>query len=242
VTAPYLYYRDAAASLYCGDCRDVLPQLPAASIDLLLTDPPYGVGWESGRRQQAFAQLVGDDGQLPVRDLIGLTLRVLKDGRHLYVFGAPDLAGLPVTAPVELIWDKGLMGPGDLTLPWGPQHERILFGVHVAFATHRAGGMGRLAARLRRGSVIRSQRRHGTQVTRHPTEKPVDVLQQLIESSTVMGEAVLDPFAGSGSTLVAAKLEGRTAVGIEIEERYCEVAAKRLAQQVLPLEAAERFC
>jgi len=69
-------------------------------------------------------------------------------------------------------------------------------------------------------------------VMHHPTEKPIDILRQMVESSSVMGETVYDPFAGSGSTLIAAALEGRKAVGCEIEERYCEAAAKRFESEV----------
>jgi DNA modification methylase len=72
----------------------------------------------------------------------------------------------------------------------------------------------------------------------HPTEKPVMLLRQLIEASSLHGDVVLDPFLGSGSTVVAARTEGRRAVGIEIEERYCEIAAKRLAQEVLDFGGA----
>jgi len=68
-------------------------------------------------------------------------------------------------------------------------------------------------------------------VRNHPTEKPVDILRQMIESSSVFGETVYDPFAGSGSTLIAAALEGRKAVGCEIEERYCEIAVKRILSE-----------
>ncbi len=91
---------------------------------------------------------------------------------------------------------------------------------------------------MRRGTVLRSLRPHSRLVNRHPTEKPVDILRELIESSSRIGELVLDPFAGVGSTLVASWLESRRAIGIEIEERYCEIAAKRLEQEVIPIEAS----
>ena len=91
---------------------------------------------------------------------------------------------------------------------------------------------------MRRGTVLRYPNTRGRGATRHPTEKPVALLRELIESSSRFGETVLDPFIGSGSTLVAAALEGRKAIGIEIEERYCEIAANRLAHGALPLEVA----
>lgn len=232
------YYEDADVALYFGDCRDVLPRLPPDSTDLLLTDPPYGVKWQSGRRQQAFDRMAGDDGSLPLLDLLGEALRVLRSHRHVYVFGLSGFGRLPISAPAELIWDKGILGPGDLSLPWGPSHEPILFGVYVPSKANRVDGDGRLAARLRRGSVLRGDRLNSQAVAAHPTEKPVGILREMIEASSLFGDTVLDPFAGSGSTLVAAKLEGRRAIGIELEERHCEAAARRLRQQVLPLEVA----
>jgi site-specific DNA-methyltransferase (adenine-specific) len=229
------YYEDADVRLFLGDCREVLPRLEAGSVDLLVTDPPYGVSWRSGLRQLAFERMAGDDGAFPLHDALAEALRVLRRGRHVYVFGLVDVGPLPLTSPAELIWDKGQPGPGDLTSSWARTHERILFATHEISKTNREDGYGRLAARLRRGSVLRCPRLNADAVTRHPTEKPVSILRELIEASSLLGETVLDPFAGSGSTLVAAKLEGRKAIGVEVEERYCAVAAERLRQQMLPL-------
>ena len=124
-----------------------------------------------------------------------------------------------------------MIGLGDLSKPWGPQHERIAFATYELSKANRAKGYGNLSARLRKGSVVRSTRANSGRVKHHPTEKPVDILRQFIESSSVMGETVYDPFAGSGSTLIAAALECRVAVGCEIEERYCEIAAKRIENE-----------
>jgi site-specific DNA-methyltransferase (adenine-specific) len=101
--------------------------------------------------------------------------------------------------------------------------------------------MGKLSARIRRGSVLRARRANADAVTNHPTEKPVSILREMIESSSCLDDVILDPFAGSGSTLVAARMEGRRGIGIELDERYCEIAARRLSQMVLPLfaEAAD---
>jgi site-specific DNA-methyltransferase (adenine-specific) len=214
-------------TLYHGDCRDVLPFLTRGA-DLLLTDPPYGVDWQSNRRTEAFARMAGDDGTLPAFGALALALRVLRPGRHAYCFGLAGWGPLPMSASADLVWDKELLGAGDLSIPWAPSHERILFGVYTPDKTRRARGDGALSARLRRGSVLRCQRLTQTAVTRHPTEKPVAILRVMIESSSLCGETVLDPFAGSGSTGIAAVMEGRRAVLIELEERYCEVAADRL--------------
>jgi DNA modification methylase len=235
------YYQDENVQLFLGDCREVLPTLPRASVDLICTDPPYGKHWQSGRRHTTHDRINGDDGTLDVPAALALAMPALRNRRHLYVFGPADLSRLPLGPQVELIWDKAIIGPGDLSLPWGPAHEPITFAVHVARPANRAAGDGRLAARLRRGSVIRVQRANAGQLEdahdQHATPKPVELIRQLIESSSVRGETVLDPFAGAGPVLEAAVLEGRKAVGIELDERNCERIARRLAlaQGVLTL-------
>lgn len=233
------YFDDGQVTLYCGDCRDVLPRLAPASVHLLLTDPPYGVGFTShGRRVEAFGPMVGDDGTLNVEAALRSAVRVLRNGRHLYVFGTADLTGFPLGGRCGLIWDKGTFSGGDLDNGWAMAHEPIQFGVYVPLpaAVRARRGDGERLARLRRGSVLRYQRPSGSSVRRHPTEKPVALLRELIEMSSRPGEVVLDPFAGSGSTGVAAALEGRRALLVEVDERYCEVAADRLRrlQRVLP--------
>lgn len=231
------YYEDAAATLYHADARDVLPSLGVA--DLLITDPPYGQKWCSGLRSESFGEMAGDGDSDVGYEVLRLAMPHLRTFRHLYVFGPFDLAAhLPVVGSnIELVWDKLMIGPGDLALPWGPRHEPIQFGVHVPSKANRRDGKGNLSARLRKGSVL-SHARPNSRGVRHPSEKPVALLRELIESSSVIGELVLDPFVGCGSTLVAARLEDRRSIGIEVDERWCEVAAKRLAAVVVGSEVA----
>jgi DNA modification methylase len=116
-----------------------------------------------------------------------------------------------------LTWDKGdWPGMGDLKLPWGPSTEEIYV-------------LGSGFTGKRGGSVVRCDRLTGELI--HPNEKPVELLGKLIERCPP--GLIADPFMGSGTTLVAAKLLGRPAIGVEVDERYCELAANRLAQGVL---------
>lgn len=223
-------YESANVTLVCGDATDPAVIDAAPTADLLATDPPYGVRWQSGFRTQKFPELAGDDGTLEVPAVLGAWTRRLKDKRHAYVFGyRPDQLAdqMRLGGTAELVWDKMMMGLGDLSLPWGPSHERVTFGVHIQGKSDRESGRGRLSARLRSQSVLAVPR---NPATRHSTEKPAGLMAQLIESSTLRGDLVLDPFAGSGSTLVAAVLTGRCAYGVELDPEYAKVAADRLHQ------------
>lgn len=198
--------------------------------DVLITDPPYGVKWLSGRGQQGFKEIQGDDGTTPITEFLRPVLPVLRRGRHVYCFGANSFDDLPISGTAELVWDKEVISLGNLECPWGTSHERILFGVYNLSASDRKRGGGNLAARMRKNSILRCQRLHSEEVKLHPTQKPVRILRELIESSSTIDEIVFDPYSGVGSTLVAARIEGRKAIGIEIEERYCEITANRLTQ------------
>lgn len=246
-------HQTGRATVIWGDCRDpaVIASVPAG-YGLLCTDPPYGVNWHAtrqtnGKREHAFGQIAGDDGTIDWPGVLaewvgpeGTNVRGLARNRHVYVFGyrPEQLAGpLRLGGTAELIWDKAHRGLGDLSSPWGPAHEPITFGVHSKSNLSRASE-GRLSARLRQGSVIRVQRPNADRVTRHPTEKPVPLVAQLIESSTVRGDLVVDPCAGSGSTGVAAILEGRHCFLVEYDRGYAELtvqrvtAAERIADQI----------
>lgn len=229
------YYERNGVILYLGDCAEV-----EIACDLLVTDPPYGQEFKSGK-SNLWGAIKGDD------DVEGTTIRLahalksLRRGRHVYIFGTRlPLTTLPLCGFTEIIWDKGTIGMGDLSEPWGPQHENINFATYELSKANREKGYGNLSARLRKGSIIRSMRPISGRVRNHPMEKPVDILRQLIESSSVMGETVYDPFAGSGSTLIAAALEGRTAIGCEYEERYCEISAKRFEKEIPGAEPINR--
>lgn len=242
-----ILHQSDRATIIWGDCRDpqVIAQVPAG-YGLLCTDPPYGANWQSSYGKN-FNKIEGDDGTVDwpmvLREWVGSTGTEsgLKDKRHVYVFGyRPEQLAEPLRlgGTAELVWDKANTGMGDLSQPWGPAHEPITFGVHCKRASGRAAGGGRLAARLRQGSVIRVLRPNADRATRHPTEKPVPLMAQLIESSTVRGDLVVDPCAGSGTTGVAAVLEGRRCFLVEYDRGYAEMcvrrvrAAERIAEQI----------
>jgi DNA modification methylase len=217
-------YSDLGVDVYCGDAMEVLPTLERDSADLLVTDPPWGMMWESNYRTASFGQMDGDTSSDLGMAGIAACMRILKNCRHLYVFGKFDVSQFKIGAKADLIWDKGMMGMGNMTVPWGSQHEPIVFAVSVKHKGKApAGG---LAAKMRRGSVLKHQRPNSEQV-RHPSEKPVLLIRELIESSSRHGEVVLDPFGGSGSTAIAAMIEGRRAIVIEKEPQWCDMIVSR---------------
>lgn len=201
------YYEQDGITIYHGDCLEIVPLVRASAI---VTDPPYGMSYRSGWSE---ATVSGDE-TADVRDAV---LRAW--GGAALVFGRWSVPR-PAGTRVRLVWDKGEWpGMGDLRLPWGPSDEEI-YVIGDGFTGKRTG------------TVLRVNR-VGAALADHPTEKPVALLQRLIDACPA--GVILDPFMGGGTTLVAAKRLGRKAIGIEIEERYCEIAARRLAQGVLPL-------
>jgi site-specific DNA-methyltransferase (adenine-specific) len=127
----------------------------------------------------------------------------------------------PFNTAQIIVWDKGdSPGMGDLAIPWGPAHEEI-YVLGVGFTGRRRANVYRVPT-LPASASWRPE---------HPTPKPVSLMEQLI--TYCPPGTIADPFAGSGATLVAAKNQGRRAIGVELEERYCEIVAKRLAQDTL---------
>lgn len=213
------YYSDDAVTLYHGDCREVTEWLAA---DVLVTDPPYGIDYRSNSRRHSLARSIAGDKDTAVRDAI----LVGWSDRAALVFGTWKIAR-PIGTRALLVWDtKGALGMGDLEIPWKPAHQEIY--------VLGKGFTGRRDSDVLTVAPVQSLGYNGRQ---HPHEKPVDLMLRLIDKCPP--GVVADPFAGSGSTLVAAKQLGRKAIGVEIEERYCEIAARRLAQDVLTFDTEE---
>jgi DNA modification methylase len=201
------YYEQDGCTIYHADCREVLPT--AGRFDLLLTDPPYGVLSESG---SAATRRSGGN----------------KDNGAMAWDVAPDFMPLVLgTADVQMIW-----GGCHLALPptvgylvWDKQIDGLNFGeVEYCWTSIK------FAPRIFRYRAVGVD---GGKT--HPTQKPESLMLWCM-GFVKQAHTVLDPFMGSGTTLVAAKRLGKIAVGIEREEKYCEIAAKRLAQGALPME------
>jgi len=231
MTAPY--YDDGSCVIYHGDCREMFPVWDLAGA-VMVTDPPYGMGFSSNMAGSWKRRSLNHPGRVqvkPVRnDVEGDQSVEIRDEILGFWLPRPSLVfgtwkcDRPAAFRHLLVWDKGnCPGAGDLSLPWGSSHEEIyVFGV---------GFTGRRGADVLRHQLVNSQ---DSSRPAHPTPKPLGLMRALIEKCPPLAE-VVDPFMGSGTTLRAAKDLGRKSIGIEIEERYCEIAAKRLAQEVLAL-------
>lgn len=219
------YYQDDAVTLYHGDCLELADVWTGA--DVLVTDPPYGMALRSGWSGHFGNLAIQGDETLGVRDG-ALALWGDMPGLVFGRWSEPKPKGTRMT----LTWEKGEhVGMGDLRLPWKPNTEEI-YVLGGGFTGSRTTSV--LKHNAVSGTVTRKQGsiRGGAPGPRmHPTEKPEPLMRDLIAKCPP--GVIADPFAGSGTTLVAAKALGRKAVGIELDERYCETAARRLAQGVL---------
>ena len=210
-----LYYEDDAVTIYHGDCREIDAWL---SADVLVTDPPYGIGWtvpsyNGGRAHDG----IQNDADTSARDCV-LAMFAPKPS---VVFGSPVI-GMPDGTKQVLVWAKGPdAGIFGAVNGWRRDWEAVYL-------------LGEWPSKpAARSSVLRTHDGLASYATgAHPHAKPLSLMYRLIQETSGV---IADPFMGSGTTLRAAKDLGRKAIGIEVDERYCEIAARRMAQEVLPL-------
>ena len=214
------YYADDAVTLYHARCEDVLPEIAPESVDLLVTDPPYGIGYTvHGHHGHGGAlqgqKVAGDDAPFDPSHLLAYGRCVIFGGNYMTDILPPS--GWIIWSKVQdNRWSHGKHSTRSLAeMAWTNIHKYVaLYNCFWAGSPmHRMG----------------SER--GTQL--HPTQKPVALMRWIVDRYTQPGNLVLDPYMGSGPIARACKDTGRRYIGIEIEERYCEVAAKRLEQGVL---------
>jgi len=219
------YYNHEGITIYHGDCAEVLDGLPP--VDFCLTDPPYGLGLGTANNPTRDATHLGKAGYLSYEDtyerfIAGIVPRLNQarsrarcsavwTGPHIHEQAKPDAIGG--------VWCPSATG----RTPWGSKNflPVLFYGIPPAAGQHRP-------------MVIRS-----TAISDgddHPTIKPLEWVRWLVLLGSKEGDLILDPFMGSGTSLRAAKDLGRRAIGIEIEEKYCEIAARRLSQEVLSFE------
>jgi site-specific DNA-methyltransferase (adenine-specific) len=238
------YYEDDRVTLYNGDCREIMPEL--STVDLIVTDPPYSFGmastfhegknggWGDMMNAASFYALILEQCYRVTENRQG-AVWMFNSWRSLPILArAAFEARWPITS--LLVWDKQWIGPGGQQ-GLRPSYELVALFAHSVFSLENRGLPDIWPCQWS------SQRPND-----HPAEKPVALVERIIRESLTpadccktVGHTVLDPFAGSGTTLRAALNLGHKAVGIEIEERYCEIAAKRMSQSVMELDMSDRI-
>ena len=221
------YYEDEAVILYHGDCREILPLL-TEPVDLVLTDPPYGVGLGEvangqarEKNQQPYTMFSDTPAYLENVIIPAFRMALNLSPRAVITPGNRNAFLYPPPSDIGVWYNPAGNGRGK----WGFILAHLIFYYGV---DPRAG---------KNATASSTWTHHGDDglSSGHPCPKPLGFVRWMVAKASFEGETILDPFAGSGTTLRAAKDLGRKAIGIEIEERYCEIAAKRMSQMVLPL-------
>jgi site-specific DNA-methyltransferase (adenine-specific) len=198
-----------------ADWRDAVKQLPAGVVDLVVTDPPYGMSYQSNMRKEKHKKIVGDDNIDWLESWVVELKRLCKPEAHLYIFCSWHKVD-EFKAVIQnyfnvkniLIWDKKAGGMGDLEGDYSPSYEMVIF---CSNGSKKLNGG-------RDSSILRTIR---TNNENHPTEKPVNLIKYFIEKSSNEGDIVLDTFAGSFSTARACKESRRHFLCFEIDADYC---------------------
>jgi len=215
------FYQDELVRLYCGKCESILPQLDVRA-DLCLTDPPYGIGaadYKRGGTQHGKSVAKCKEYGFEKWDNDKLTRMhvemIRQYSENQIVWGGNYYANWLPSSPCWLVWDKdnGSNGYADCELAWAS------FESAVRYFKWKWHGM------LQQDMSKKEERLH-------PTQKPLALMKWCIEKHSEQGQLILDPFAGSGTTLVAAKLLGRPSIGIEMNEKYCQMIVDRLNKPI----------
>lgn len=227
------FYRDDYVTLFNGDCLEVMGHIESSSVDCILTDPPYGMNWRSGRRKDRYDAIENDSDLKWVDEWLKKSFDVLKNDRHFYSFCSwhnIDLFKAKIDGYFDLknilVWVKNNHGSGDLFGDYAPMYENVLFACK---------GNPKLFGK-RESNVLEFDK---TANNYHPTEKPVNLLSFLLNKSCRKDYVVLDMFAGSGSTGVAAKMLGLQCILVEKDVAHCETAVKRLNFECLAVAQME---
>lgn len=224
---PYYEETRSGIRIYHGDCREVLQDLRPMA-DLLCTDPPYAAAATtstSGFAKQKWGANWGDMSLVVFMAEATLNSPGALATEHQVIWFCDHLSYAALVPTFfrrypllqDVTWDKDMLGIG---ATFRKQTEKIIY-----TRTREAPGPSRSDLR----DLVRLRPKYADK--RHPNAKPPELIAVLTEP--LVWSVLLDPFAGSGSALVAAKNMGRRAIGIEIEERYCEIAAERLSQEAL---------
>lgn len=212
--------------LWHGDCLELMKCISENSVDLIVTDPPYGMNFQSHRRKEIYDKIANDVNLDWISDFYNQCFRVMKDNTAIYSFCSwhkiDDFKSefeKHFTLKNILIWVKNNHGSGDLKASYSPKYEFILY-----------GNKGRRCFEDKRYEDVLNFNK--TRNIYHPTEKPTDLIEFLIKNSSRQGDVVLYQFMGSGTTGVACVNTNRKFIGIELDYKYYEVACNRVNEAI----------
>src|SRR5574344_2203546 len=208
--------------IYNADCLELMKQLPDKCIDLVVTDVPYGMNFQSNHRNKKHKKIEGDNNLDWLPEWINQIDRIKKEDSHLYIFCSwhnVDILKKEIENyfPIKniLIWAKNNTGMGDLINDYAPQYEMIIY----------CNPNGKKLNGGRDSNILRYKR---TNNELHPTQKPVDLMQYLIQKSTKNGDLVLDTFSGSAPVAIACHNLNRNFICIEKDYDYWKASVERL--------------
>ena len=218
-------------NLMRGDCLERMKEIPDGSVDMVLTDPPYGMDYQSNRRvvKQKFVKIENDNHLSWTEDFIEQCWRVMRQNTSLYFFCSwhnIDFFKQAIERKFKIknvvVWVKNNHGSGDLKAGYAPKHEFVIY-----------ANKGRCLNRGKRIPDVMEFDKVSSSKLVHPTEKNISMLEVFIKQSSDHSNVVLDPFMGSGTTGVACLKTSRNFIGIELDHDYFEIAKQRIeaAQQ-----------
>ena len=206
------------SQIYFGDCLDFIKELPDNSMDVCLTDPPYGIGFQSNWASVSKPKIQNDE--VPFIDWIKPLFPKMKDSGRLLCFYRWDVqdsflneifeAGFTVKS--QIVWDKIVLGMGDLKGEFAPQHENIIYATK-----------GRYEFAGKRPSTVYNVERINSTKLIHPNQKPPDLIKRLILDISQPTDTIFDPFGGSMATYIACQELNRTCLTCELSQEYYEI-------------------
>jgi len=217
------YPEDFINKIICGDCLEALKEIPDKSMDLVLTDPPYGIDFNPknikwNKTKNTFQKIINDNKDFCLKWFP----EIERVSKHYVIFGGNNFIEFIPKRYGWIVWDKRLSEKCDRII--GSPFELAITDLTQKYKIYRVYSAG----------VINPDSQKGNNEPRfHPTQKPVILFKKILEEFSKENDLILDPFLGSGTTAVACKQLKRNFIGIEISEKYCEIARQRLKQKIL---------
>ena len=259
INSEYHHFHTDLGVLLHGDCLEVLEMLPNESVNLVITDPPYGISFQSNFRKEKFDRIKNDDNLVWVPSFISELYRVLKNNSCFYCFTRWDVYPYWFSVIKDYFTIKNLLiikrkheGLGDLKYSFAHAYESVIFAMKGKRAYNKlrilplkridGHAKNKTAIRYRLPDLITFMDANEFNLNmRHPTQKSRDLIKLFVEYHSNEEEIVLDPFLGSGVTAVACEELNRRWIGIEIVKHYCDIAQEMILGRDKYQKSLEEF-